>query len=158
MKQVLLIFMVSFFLISSNTVLAKSGSNKKRNGGMADYKKSTFTNIAGEVISVETVFNKVKQEDGLHLTVKTSSKEYIIHVCPQWYADKQKLEFKVGETLKITGSSFVKDGLPNIYAATITYSSSKTLNLRNPDTGETFWKEQYKQGFDEKMQKNKGKR
>lgn len=132
-----IIFPLSFILIACS--ISAGGSR-----GMAPYKKETFATIKGEVKSIDTVFNRVTQEHGLHLTVKTSSEEYIVHVCPQWYADKKQLTFEKAELLTISGSTFIKDNQPNIYAATITRNSSNSLKLRNPDTGDGLWSGRYK--------------
>ncbi|MCP4749392.1 MAG: hypothetical protein GY866_00730 [Proteobacteria bacterium] len=110
---------------------------------MTPYNKATVATIKGTVTSVDTVFNKVQQEDGLHVTIKTRSGEYIVHVCPQWFADKQHITFKKGESLTIFGSTFIKDGQPNIYAATIE-SDEKTLKLRNPENGDRLWSGRYR--------------
>lgn len=127
------------FLFSFSLIIPNCAGIKGSKGRMAPYRQETFTTINGKVDSIDTVFNKIKQEKGLHLTVKTSSGEYIVHVCPQWYADKEQLKFENGELLTISGSTFTKDNEPNIYAATIINGSSKSLNLRNPDTGDGLW-------------------
>ncbi len=135
----IIIFVFFLSLLFSNTVFAKGGKKRKGSGGMASYKKETFTTIKGNIKSISTVFNKITREKGLHLKVKTSSGYYIVHVCPQWYADKQKFQFDKDELLTISGSTFVKDKKQNIYAATIIRSSSETLKLRDKDTGKNLW-------------------
>ncbi len=117
---------------------------------MIPYSKDTFKTIKGNVISINTVFNKIKQEKGLHLTMKSSSDEYIVHVCPQWYADKEKIEFKKGDSITVSGSTFIKDDANNIYTATLEYGDNKTLNLRDPDTGKGLWRGRH-------MEENKAK-
>ncbi|MFC1523719.1 hypothetical protein ACFL6N_02900 [Thermodesulfobacteriota bacterium] len=107
--------------------------------GLAPYQQETVTTIKGNVDVVETVLNRQTNEDGLHLKILTTSGVYIVHVCPQWYADKIKIRFDKGESLTITGSTFIKDNEQNIYAATITDSVDHVLQLRNQDTGETMW-------------------
>ncbi len=150
-----IIFLFSFSLIISTSVFGKEGKGCKRGGGMSPYKKETFTTIKGNIKSIDTVFNKAKQKKGLHLKVKTSSGDYIVHVCPQWYADKQKIQFSIDELLTVSGSTFIRDNEQNIYAATIIRSSSETLKLRNPDTGDGLWGARFQ---DEKMSKRRQKR
>ncbi len=83
------------------------------------------------------------KEDGLHLKIKTGSGDIIVHVCPQWYADKESIQFKKGESVTVTGSTFTKDNEQNIYAATISRKGAETLNLRNPDSGSGMWSGRY---------------
>ncbi len=142
MKNSFLFVISLILLLSFDSVLAKRG---KKRAGMIPYKSETVTTIKGKVRRVKTVFNRIQQEKGLHLTVKSSSGSYIVHVCPQWYADKQKIQFFKGESISITGSTFTKDGKQNIYAASIR-RGPKTLNLRNVDTGVGLWSERYKDG------------
>lgn len=137
----LIIFLFSLSLIIPNSLFAKGKGTKK--GGMVPYAKENFTTIRGSVESIDTILNKVKHEEGLHLKVKTNSGKYIVHVCPQWYADKQKIEFNKGELLTISGSRFIKDNEQNIYAATIVRASG-TLKLREQNTGEYLWSGRYK--------------
>ncbi|MGA1826000.1 MAG: hypothetical protein ACMUIP_15200 [bacterium] len=106
---------------------------------MAPYNRETYMTVKGSITSIDTVFNKKKKEDGLHLTVQSDSGEYVIHVCPQWYADKEHLKFKIGELLTVSGSKFIKDNKPNIYAASITCDTKESLHLRNPKTGDGIW-------------------
>ncbi|MCL6582071.1 MAG: hypothetical protein K6U11_00390 [bacterium] len=97
------------------TILPRQGL-----GGMVPYEAGTLTTIEGKIISVSTVDNRMTSELGFHLKVATAdSGEYIVHVSPQWYADKQRFEFMIGELLTVTGSAFTKDQQKNIYAATI---------------------------------------
>ncbi len=107
--------------------------------GMAPYKLETVTTINGNVDKVETVRNKQTNENGLHLKLMTVTGAVNVHVCPQWYADKNKIHFSKGESLIITGSTFIKDNEQNIYAASITDRTSHVLKLRKEDTGDTLW-------------------
>jgi hypothetical protein len=132
-------------LAISFSASAKGGKRGKGgNKGMTPYSKETLTTVKGEIISIDTVFNKVKKEDGLHLTVKNAADEYIIHVCPQWFADKEELQFTKGETVTVSGSKFLKDKKFNIYAAKILLGSDETLHLRDPDTGDGLWSGRHK--------------
>ncbi len=140
-KQTLIILLILLISAWINPVYAFGGKGRKNpaNRGMSDYKKETFATIKGTVKSSQIVFNRQQQENGLHLTIATSSKEYIVHVCPEWYANKKNIYFNIGELISISGSTFIKDNLPNIYAATIQRKSAETLNLRDPDSGQGLW-------------------
>lgn len=148
------IFLFSFSLLAPNAAMSRGRDSKKHQGkkGMVPYKQETFKTVTGEVNGVKTVFNRIQQEKGLHLVIETSSGEFIVHVCPQWYADKKKIRFEVGESVTISGSTFMKDGKQNIYAATIVRGSVETLKLRDPDSGHGLWRGRYQ---DEKRKKNR---
>ena len=107
--------------------------------GMSPYRPETVTTITGVVDTIETVMNKQTKEPGLHLSVKTVSDTFVVHVSPQWYADKMKIKFTKGEQLTITGSTFTKDFEQNIYAATIVGIDNIVINIRNSETGDSLW-------------------
>ena len=107
---------------------------------MEPYKSEAVTTVEGKIISIETSYNRFKKEKGLHLIIKTSSEKYIVHVCPQWYADKNKFNFQKGETIKVKGATFMKHNEKNIYAATVIRSNNKKIKLRNEKTGKGLWK------------------
>ena len=152
-KNICMIMVLSFSLCLaiSNGVFCKGFKGLQKRKSMVAYDKETYTSVKGIVKSVDTVFNRFKQEKGLHLTVKTSSDEYIVHVCPQWYADKKKLKFNIGELVSVSGSEFTKNGEKNIYAARLTHKSFGTLKLREPKTGNGLWFGRYQ----EEMQSGK---
>jgi len=107
--------------------------------GINPYRPETVTTITGIVDNFETVMNKQTKEPGLHLSVTTVSDTFVVHVSPQWYADKMNIQFHKGEKLTITGSTFTKDFKQNIYAATIVDNDNIVIYIRNPETGESLW-------------------
>ena len=128
----------------SRTGMGRGGgkSGMGRDGSqavMATYDNKSFTTVTGQVTEASIGYNRHMGEDGLHLMVETDSEEYKIHVCPEWYADQQRIRFEKGEQVTVTGSEFSKDG-PNIFAASITRRGSPPLNLRDATTGDTLWK------------------
>jgi hypothetical protein len=146
MKHYFLLFVLclSMFLVAQPVFSRGPGSMEGRGGKrMVPYQKATFTTIEGSIESVDTIYNRVTSEKGLHLTLKTSKGKYIVHVCPQWYADQQQLSFNTGEIITVSGSRFKKDNNENIYAAVIKRSNGKILMLRNPDTGKHLWGQRY---------------
>ena len=161
MRRIVIFFTLFVFFISSPVFGGNKRSGDGPGSGMAPYNIKTFTTIEGNIKSIDASFNPATSETGLHLTVKTPSGEYIVHVCPKWYADQKQIEFQKGESLTISGSTFTKDNQANIYAATIDYqsASSSTLQLRNPDTGDELWKERLKPTTDSgKQEKNRNKK
>lgn len=153
MKRYMLfiLILISAFTITSS-LFSNDGPGDKDKTGMAPYEKDNFITIEGIIEEVNIIFNKYTEEDGLHLTVKAKTETYIVHVSPQWYAKKLRLKYKPGDQITISGATFIRKGTLNMYAALIMYKEKKTLNLRNPDTGDPLWKERNK---DKKSKKKK---
>jgi len=107
--------------------------------GKVPYQKENVITISGLVEGIETVMNKQTLEPGLHLKLNYSNETYTVHVCPQWYADKKNIRFTPGDSLIITGSSFVLNNEKNLYAATIMDKSQNIFKFRDRDTGQTLW-------------------
>ncbi|MBF0382975.1 MAG: hypothetical protein HQL69_18290 [Magnetococcales bacterium] len=144
------------------------GGDGPGSGGMKAYDKNSVLQVEGRVSGSEMSYNRHMGENGLHVTLESSKGSFIIHVCPQWYAEQQKISFKNGETITVVGSEFEKHGEQNIYAATIRRqdaslpSNLKTLLLRNPDSGAHLWSGRYRSQKQEemrqKMQNNRAER
>lgn len=115
---------------------------KGKGSKMAPYRKETVGTVEGRITSIDIVFNKAMQEEGLHLTVEKDSAKHIVHVCPKWYADKEKIAFDKDTTITVTGSVFEKDGQQNIYASEINHAG-KTMTFRDKETGSHLWKGRY---------------
>lgn len=141
MKTNLVRILLFFIFVLSSTLMFAGKKEPK----MEPYRKETVKKIEGRVINEVIQFNKVMQEEGLHLIFQTEDeeKEYLIHVCPAWVAEQQNITFKRGEKLTITGSEFLKKGKLNLYAAEI-IREGKKLQLRNPENGEPLWKQRNK--------------
>lgn len=159
------IFIIISFLVSAFSAAA----------AMPPYDPSTFIRFTATVENAHTVKNPHFGRRGLHLIVKDQHNSfYMIHVCPQWYADKypELFVFNQGDQLVISGARFQTMLTPNnIYAATIINSSrnSPELKLRDPVTGKGLWnnrpknlhemitnaqKKMFSQQFNVMMQKN----
>jgi len=138
MKKRFLKFCAALFLCIS-LMYAKNEGTQKKGSKMADYKKETVLTVKGTVKNSDIVMNHAMNEEGLHLTLITDGNEYIIHVCPKWYAEKEKITFENGAEIVVTGSEFEKDEKANIYAAEIV-TGETTLKLRDKDTGKNLWK------------------
>ncbi len=111
-------------------------------GKMPSYKKENVTIVHGTVIRTYTSSPPMTGKKGLHIEFRTSSEdEYIIHVCPQWYADENHISFEKGDLLTVSGAEFKTEQTENnIYAATIINRSSYTkIQLREQNTGKKMW-------------------
>jgi len=108
------IFIIFTLVIVSIYSFGQEGSK------MAAYNSDTIATLTGVIKSTEIKYNYAMEDMGLHLTIDTSEGDYIVHVCPEWYSDNRNLEFLIGEIVTVEGSTFIKEGQLNIYAATIT--------------------------------------
>jgi hypothetical protein len=115
---------------------------------MPQYDRLTFMQFAARVESVNTLQNPNNGRFGLHLFVRDAfSALYLVHICPQWYADShpEQFTFQPGDQLIISGSRFSTGLTPNnILAATIINCSRRYLQLRirEPLTGSPLWSNQ----------------
>jgi hypothetical protein len=115
---------------------------------MGRYDPFSLLRVMLWVDSVNTLQNPSSGGIGLHLFAKDIfSKQYLVHVCPQWYADNHpdSFAFKPGDQLIVSGSRFAT-GLTenNILTATVTNCSRNflELRLRDPATGAPLWHNQ----------------
>jgi hypothetical protein len=115
---------------------------------MQPYDSTTFMQFAAKVESVNTLQNPQSGRFGLHLFARDAFLNlYLVHICPQWYADNHpdQFLFKPGDQLIVSGSRFAT-GLTknNIFAATIINCSRNYLELhvRDPQTGTALWHNQ----------------
>ena len=115
---------------------------------MPQYNRFTFMQFSARVESVNTLQNPHLGRFGLHLFVRDDfTNLYLVHICPQWYADNHpdQFMFNSGDQLIISGSRFAT-GLTqnNIFAATIVNCSRNYIELRvrDPYTGNALWNNQ----------------
>ena len=115
---------------------------------MAKYNPFSLLRVMVWVDSVNTLQNPNSGGIGLHLFAKDIfANLYLVHVCPQWYADNHpdNFTFKPGDQLIVSGSRFAT-GLTanNILAATVTNCSRNfiELHLRDIMTGTPLWHNQ----------------
>ena len=83
---------MKFNLISLSLVLVILSGCIAGTAGMIPYRPETVTTITGIVEDFETVMNEQTREPGLHLSVRTVSDTFVVHVSPQWYADKMNIQ------------------------------------------------------------------
>ena len=136
-------FLATAFLLCACGMAASAAANM-----MPQYSRLTFTRFMARVESVNTLKNPNINGIGLHIIARDSlGSWYLVHICPQWYADKhpELFSFKQGDLLIISGSRFATKLTPNnIFAATIINCSqnNKELKVRDPLTGTALWNNQ----------------
>ncbi len=117
-------------------------------GVMPQYNRLTFMRFTAKVESVNTLKNPNIGRMGLHLFARDSADNfYLVHICPQWYANKhpELFMFNKGDQLIISGSRFMTNlTANNIFAATIINCSqdNQQVNIRDPFTGIPLWNNQ----------------
>ncbi|WP_417910546.1 hypothetical protein [Candidatus Electronema sp. PJ] len=138
---------VLFFFILLLAVCSSSAAFAQMNA-MPQYNRLTFMQVAARVESVNTLQNPHSGRYGMHLFARDAfSNRYLVHICPQWYAENHpnQFTFNLGDQLIISGSRFAT-GLTqnNIFAATIVNCSRSYLELRirDPYTGSPLWDNQ----------------
>lgn len=104
------------------------------------YDQSTVTTISGTIQSVDTLTGRRGNFQLIQLTVKDSSGTIKVNVGPAFYLDQQKISFKAGDAVVVTGSKVQFNGNDVIFAAEIKYGG-QTLKLRD-DSGRPVWARQ----------------
>ena len=136
LKYLVMLFFLFLFFGHFTGALAKS---------MPQYNRLTFTRVTATVESVNTLKNPNIGRMGLHIFAKDAADTlYLVHIWPQWYADKypELFTFQKGDQLIISGSRFAtKLTENNIFAARIINCSQDNaqLDLRDPLTGMPLW-------------------
>ncbi len=118
------------------------GQNDTTNWGRKSYYNKmydakTFIEIKGEITVVEQIVMKQGTSAGIHISVKTETETYVVHLGPKWYLDKQTIQLKVGDKVGIKGSKVTIEGKQTIIAKDVIKDGS-TLNLRD-ETGKPVW-------------------
>lgn len=131
--------MIMMVIFSSNILI---GQNDTTNwGGKSRYNRmydeKTFTEIKGEITSIEHITMKKGTSTGIHIIVKTETGTYPVHLGPKWYLDKQTVQLKVGDMVVVKGSKVSIDSKPTIIAKDV-IKDNNTLTLRD-GTGKPVW-------------------
>jgi hypothetical protein len=112
--------------------MGQAGNNGwgKNSGYNRMYNVNTVETIKGIVITVDKIAPMKGMSPGIHLLVKTAKETLSVHLGPQWYMEKQSVQIKVNENIKIQGSRIAMDGKPVIIADKITIGN-KEIKLRD---------------------------
>lgn len=126
-------------LFSWGIVAAQTGTS---NGGRKSrydqtYNTQTYTKINGQVMSIEKVVSQKGASAGIHMTVKTKTGTYTVHLGPKWYLDKQGVPINTGDQVEVGGSKVTIDSKPVIIAKEV-IKEGHTLKLRDED-GKPLW-------------------
>ncbi len=98
---------------------------------------SKMSQLAGEVVAVDTFVPQSKMTEGVSLKVKTGQEMMTVHLGPKWFIDNQDLRFSPAEQVEVRGSKVIFNGSPVIVAAEV-IKGDKSLYLRD-DQGRPVW-------------------
>lgn len=122
------------------------------------YNPQTVQTITGEVVSVDKFApmmgmshgrmgapggamgmrgGAMGMPSGIHLMVKTATETVSVHLGPSWFLEKQEVQIKPGDQVKVTGSRITFDGKPAIIASEVS-KGGRVLKLRDAN-GAPVW-------------------
>ncbi len=122
-----------------------SQNNSKAAKAHRIYDPATETTVKGTVEAVRQVRRwRNRAWAGTHLTLKTESGTFDVHVGPSAYVEKQDFTFAKGDEIEVIGSKVTYKGKDAIVAREI-MKDGKTLTLRDAD-GFPAWAHQRRGG------------
>lgn len=101
------------------------------------YDQSAVVTISGTIQKVDTISGRRGNFHMIQLVVKDSTGTYSVNVAPSTYLDEQKISFKEGDAVVITGAKMQFNGNDFIMAAKIV-DGGKTITLRD-ENGRPVW-------------------
>ncbi len=129
MKKLLI---VSVMMLTAAAAFAQ-GMGQRR----TFYDQSTVTTISGTIQSVDTLSGRGGRFQLVQLTVKEKSGTIRVNVGPASYLQQQKISFKAGDAVQVTGSKMQFNGMDVMFAAKVK-DGGKTIKLRD-DSGRPVW-------------------
>ncbi len=134
----LTLILLVIFIFAESQIFAQPKQVRGMNRGSITrlYNSKTVETFEGNIIKVEKVSGYGRFE-GIVLQVKAKKEKISVYVAPAWYLDEQKIEFKKGETIKVTGSHITYLGKPLVVSSEFTYDKKKST-LRN-EYGRPVW-------------------
>jgi hypothetical protein len=129
--------MKTILIFSAMMLFAGSAFSQGMGQRRAFYDQSTVTTITGTIQSVDTLSGRRGNFHMIQLTVKDSSGTVAVNVGPTFYLDEQKISFKAGDAVVVTGSRVQFNGTDVILAAQVK-DGDKAITLRD-DSGRPVW-------------------
>ncbi len=129
--------MKKLVLFAATIMIASSAFAQGMGHRRMFYDQSTVTTISGTIQSVDTLSGRRGNFHMIQLTVKDSSGTIAVNIGPTFYRDDQKISFKAGDAVEVTGSRMEFSGNDVIMAAQVK-TGGKTYVLRD-DTGRPVW-------------------
>ncbi len=132
MKKLSLLLIL--FVLLSGVVFSQNYYRRSSNRPLY-FNPNTITRVEGKIISVDSV--KMRVYTTTRLKVQTKDGPIDIITAPYWYLEKNKIMFKVGDTINVTGSKVTYDNKPLITASKINYIG-KEIKFRDSN-GFPLW-------------------
>lgn len=129
--------MKKLLIVSAVMLIAASAFAQGMGQRRMFYDQSTVTTISGTIQSVDTLTGRRGNFQLIQLTVKDTSGTISVNIGPAFYLDQQKISFKVGDAVEVTGSKMHFRGTDVIMAAEVKYDGN-TIKLRD-DSGRPVW-------------------
>ena len=138
MKNLLkLQILIMVILFAFTQLFAQPGRGLNRGNITRLYDTTTVETITGKITKVEKAQTGYSRFAGTLLTIKDKKQELKIYIAPDWYLVQEKLEFKKGESLTVTGSRIVFQNEPLVIIKEATYNKKKIV-IRN-ENGVPVW-------------------
>jgi uncharacterized protein (TIGR03067 family) len=94
------------------------------------YDPKTVETLEGEIVGVHYHTAGDRSGRGVHAMVKTTKETIELHLGPWWYVEKQDVQVKKGDRVKVNGSRITYEGKPALIAADI-QKGDELLELRD---------------------------
>lgn len=124
-------------LTLSSSLMAQSGMAMKGSGGWGAgsaygrmYDLQNIETLSGEVITVERITPMRAMNQGVHLTVKTTTETVSVHLGPAWYIENQDISIAAKDQVEIKGSRITFNGEAAMIAAEVK-KDNDILQLRD---------------------------
>jgi hypothetical protein len=122
-------------LLSAPAALAQAGRRGGQGWGSSDaygrlYDPAKITTVEGKVLEVRRVKPLRGMSEGIEIVIERSSGDAVVHLGPAWFIEKQKLQVKKGDEVKVEGSSVMLQDKEVVLAATL-QKGKDTLQLRD---------------------------
>jgi hypothetical protein len=97
----------------------------------------SVTQIAGEVIAVESFVPQAQMTEGALVKVKTGKDVTAVHLGPRWFLDNQDIQIKPTDSIDIKGSRVLFNGTSVMIASEV-IKGDQVLRLRD-EQGRPLW-------------------
>ncbi|MGB7414667.1 MAG: hypothetical protein WA902_10700 [Thermosynechococcaceae cyanobacterium] len=116
------------------------------------FNPATVETISGKVVRVDQRESQGRMSGmGIHVSVETAQETVDVHLGPSWYLNNQKLSFKIGDQVDVTGSRVADASQPTLIAAEV-QSGNTVMTLRD-ENGLPVWG---RRGQGRRMGRNRG--
>ena len=127
-------FLLILFVLLSGLSFSQNYYRRGNNNPLY-FNPDTITTVEGKIIAVDSV--KMRVYTTTRLKIQTKEGPLDILTAPYWYLEKNKIMFKVGDTINVTGSKVTYNNKPLITASKINYKG-KEIKLRDSN-GFPLW-------------------